>query len=459
MGGGRTNDHGDNRLTGRIIHRLNTALERHLPEQRLFLRSDTETRFIRLSPLTQALTFTTGALLIAWTILSTAIVMMDSISAGSARQQTRREQIAYETRLNAISADRDARTEEAARAQARFNVALDQVSDMQSQLLASETHRKELETGIEVIQKTLRRVIRERDEARTQLAAFHAKMAAQAKSGHTTAGRAQDMKATVAFLSNSLDTTAEQRDEMARDVTAAKKEADKLALDKRLMQERNDQIFAKLEKAVNVSMKPLDKVFRKVGLSPDRVLAEVRRGYSGEGGPLTPISFSTKSSQLSAEEQRANDILKGLNRLNMYRIGAEKIPLGLPIKTRYRLTSPFGPRRDPINGKMGFHPGDDLAGRIGDPLYATADGVVIRAGWSHGYGRLVVIKHAFGLSTRYGHMSRIRVKVGQRVSRGERIGAMGNTGHSTGPHVHYEVREGNKPVNPMTFIKAGNYVF
>jgi hypothetical protein len=106
-----------------VAYRLNATLERFLPEQRLFLKSDTETRFIRLRPVTQAIAITGGAMFLAWTIVATAVLMMDSIGAGSAREQTQRQQALYEERLNALSADRDLRAEEAARAQDRFNPA------------------------------------------------------------------------------------------------------------------------------------------------------------------------------------------------------------------------------------------------------------------------------------------------------------------------------------------------
>jgi murein DD-endopeptidase MepM/ murein hydrolase activator NlpD len=100
-----------------------------------------------------------------------------------------------------------------------------------------------------------------------------------------------------------------------------------------------------------------------------------------------------------------------------------------------------------------------MAGPVGTPIYATADGVVTHADWQSGYGRLIKVQHEFGLETRYAHLSRIRVKKGQRVSRGDLIGDMGNSGRSTGPHLHYEVRVGGKAVNPMTYIKAGRDVF
>jgi murein DD-endopeptidase MepM/ murein hydrolase activator NlpD len=106
-----------------------------------------------------------------------------------------------------------------------------------------------------------------------------------------------------------------------------------------------------------------------------------------------------------------------------------------------------------------MHAGTDFAAPHGTPIYATADGVITHAGWLSGYGLLVKIQHEFGIETRYAHQSKLRVKVGQRVSRGQRIGDMGNTGRSTGTHLHYEVRVGGKAVNPMIYIKAAKDVF
>ena len=182
--------------------------------------------------------------------------------------------------------------------------------------------------------------------------------------------------------------------------------------------------------------------------------------YSGQGGPLTPLTFSTRGEEeASADTLRANRILNQLDRINIYRIAAEKAPFAQPVRGGFRFTSGFGPRRDPITGGSRQHAGLDFAGPNGTPIVSTATGVVTFAGWQSGYGRLIKIQHDFGIETRYAHLSRIRVKVGQRVSRGERIGDMGASGRVTGVHLHYEVRVGGKAVNPMTYIKAANDVF
>ncbi len=446
-------------MLSRVSYRINAAVERHLPEQRLFLKSETDTRFIRLRPLTQAVVLSAGALFVGWTILATAILMMDNIGAGSGREQTQRQQAVYEERLNRMSDDRDRRAEETVRAQERFNLALKQVAAMQSRLLASEDGRRELETGIDVIQKTLRRTIKERDEARATVASLTMADAQTSASARGAEGKARDTEATLAYLTDALGDAAKERDAMSDTAAQADARIADIEAERRALQRRTDEIFTKLEEALTVSVEPLDKMFRQAGLSPDDLLATVRKGYSGQGGPLSPLSLSTSGQAGSPEETRANALLSGLDRMNMYRIAAFKAPFSMPLNTTFRYTSGFGGRDDPFGRGHRQHEGQDLAGSYGAPILATADGVVTYAGWESGYGRLIKIKHAFGLETRYGHLSQIRVSVGDRVSRGDRIGDMGNSGRSTGTHLHYEIRVNGNAINPMTFIKAARDVF
>jgi len=442
-------------LRSRLSIRIHALLERAFPERRLFLRSDSETRFIRLGPATQLFAFAGSTLVVGWAIIATAIILMDSIGAGNFREQAKRDQATYQARLNQLALERDARAEEALAAQDRFNSALQQISVMQSELLASETRRRELETGIEVIQSTLRRTMKERDTAREDLVALREALDGEG----TLPGTSGDADGTLDFLAAALADTAQERDQVIADARDALLAADELEARLRLMEEQNDQIFRQLEEAMSISVKPLDKMFQAAGMDPDRIINQVRRGYEGQGGPLTPLSLSTRGEDPSADTMRANRLLNQMDRLNLYRIAAEKAPFATPVKSSFRFTSPFGYRRDPKTGGRRMHNGVDFAAPTGTPLYSTADGVVTHAGWQSGYGRLVKIQHEFGIETRYAHMSKIRVKKGQRVSRGDRIGDMGATGRVTGVHLHYEVRVGGEAVNPMIYIKAANDVF
>jgi murein DD-endopeptidase MepM/ murein hydrolase activator NlpD len=125
---------------------------------------------------------------------------------------------------------------------------------------------------------------------------------------------------------------------------------------------------------------------------------------------------------------------------------------GFIMPTNGELSSSFGYRRHPILGTVRLHAGTDLGASYGTPIWAAKDGEVIFAGWNGGYGNCVIVAHEGGISTLYGHQSEIAVSVGQQVSQGEIIGYVGSTGQSTGPHLHFEVRVGGEPEDPMLFL-------
>ncbi|WP_299363272.1 M23 family metallopeptidase [uncultured Paracoccus sp.] len=434
----------------RIANRLNSALERWLPEQRLFLKSETSTRFVRLRPMTQAAALGGTAIVLSWSIVASSVLVIDAVGAGSSREQAARTQAALESRLNTLSQERDTRAAEAAAAQERFAVALDQVSQMQSQLLAAEERKRELETGLGVVQASLHDALVDRDKAR-KLAAATTEQAAEAQ---PQAARAEEFSVALDILSDELASTAVERQLAERRATDASRKAEEMAVERDQLVARTDEIFAQLEDAVELSVKPLDEMIRNVGVDSDKLLETVREGYSGQGGPLTPMGYSTRgNAAISESEARAKEIVVSLDKVNRYRIAVSRLPLAMPVKSAFRYSSGFGPRW----GRK--HQGLDMAGPVGTPIFATGDGVVTFAGWQRGYGNLIKIEHELGTETRYAHLSKIRVKAGQKVSRNSQIGDMGNTGRSTGSHLHYEVRVNGQAVNPMSFIKAAENVF
>ena len=408
---------------------------------------------MRLSPISQIIAILGSAAFIGWAITATAIVLLDTIGTGNFRDQARRDQAIYEERLNALASERDKRSQEALAAQQRFNTALEQVSSIQSALLTSEDHRRELERGINVMQATLRRYMNQREILQVELDATATQI--DPENGIATdADTAQAIGSTMDYVNDTLADVSQQRDYAHARSLRAHDQMASLELEIQFLEEKANQIFRQLEDAMTISVKPLDKMFRNAGLNIDRLLEQIKRGYSGQGGALSPISYMPDGLDVvDPTVNRANNILNQLDKLNIYRIAAEKAPFAMPVKGTFRFTSGYGPRW----GEM--HRGTDFAAKSGAPIYATADGVVTRAEWGSGYGRVVYVKHAFGIETRYAHMAKIRVKKGQRVSRGQRIGDMGNSGRSTGTHLHYEVRVNGKDVNPMIYIKAGRDVF
>ncbi len=162
-------------------------------------------------------------------------------------------------------------------------------------------------------------------------------------------------------------------------------------------------------------------------------------------------------------ESAGNPTFKALfnswKKLDQLQDGVIAIPSDKPIRTVVSFTSGFGVRSDPFRGGAAMHPGIDLSGPYGTPIYATADGIVLRSGWnSGGYGNLIELDHGRGITTRFGHLSAILVHPGDRITRGQLIGRMGSTGRSTGNHLHYEVRIDGRAVNPIPFMKSTDYV-
>ena len=139
-------------------------------------------------------------------------------------------------------------------------------------------------------------------------------------------------------------------------------------------------------------------------------------------------------------------------------MGKVAIPSRMPVDDKFRVSSRYGYRGDPFNGRRKMHRGIDMAAPIGTPIYATADGVVGRAQWVRGYGKYIEIEHGGDIQTRYGHLSRMNVAPNQRVKRGDLIAFMGSTGRSTGSHLHYEVRIDGKAVNPEPFLRSSSYL-
>jgi murein DD-endopeptidase MepM/ murein hydrolase activator NlpD len=177
-----------------------------------------------------------------------------------------------------------------------------------------------------------------------------------------------------------------------------------------------------------------------------------RMPRTAAGGPLIPIR--PPKTGASAFDRQLYRINLARAQINHYDRVLVDVPIRKPVGD-LDVTSPFGVRPDPFLGTPAMHSGIDFGGQVGEPVHATAAGTVAVAGRDGGYGNLVEINHGNGLSTRYGHLSEIDVKVGEKVRSGQVIGKIGSTGRSTGPHLHYETRINGKPVNPQKFLRAG----
>jgi murein DD-endopeptidase MepM/ murein hydrolase activator NlpD len=187
-----------------------------------------------------------------------------------------------------------------------------------------------------------------------------------------------------------------------------------------------------------------------VGIQPGRMI----HVEGAMGGPYEPVDTTAVKGQ---PDPAFRALFRSWKRLDQLQQGVVAIPSQRPVDA-VTFTSSFGVRSDPFHGGAAMHAGVDIPGPYGTPIYATADGIVGRAGRASGYGNLVELDHGRGIQTRYGHLSSIVVMQGQRVKRGDLIARMGSTGRSTGNHLHYEVRLDGSAVNPMPFMQGASYL-
>lgn len=235
------------------------------------------------------------------------------------------------------------------------------------------------------------------------------------------------------------------------------------------LQETHDGMIADIRATTGGKIKELENIIARTGVKTGPLVrsAEIKakrdeqakeryqrtRQAGSEddarGGPFVPSSTG------DLLRERDTELYFNLKRMMVLNDVVSVMPLSRPI-VGARMSSGFGTRLDPFNGRLARHTGLDFAGPTGTSVLAAVNGVVKDTGWQTGYGKAIDIEHGYGFSTKYGHLSAILVKPGQRVKKGDVIGRLGSTGRSTGPHLHYEVRYHNVPLNPKNFLTAAN---
>lgn len=216
------------------------------------------------------------------------------------------------------------------------------------------------------------------------------------------------------------------------------------------VERRQVAALSAVEEGMDSRMRRMRGVVSDLGLNLSNLEAAVPR--AAMGGPFVPVKLTANAGAFEKQLYRINTTRAEMDRLNRT---LAQVPYRKPVVGEVEFTSGFGVRSDPFLGRPAMHTGLDFRAATGDPARVTANGKVVSAGWSGGYGRMVEVDHGNGLSTRYGHLSEINVKVGEIVKIGQVIGLVGSTGRSTGPHLHYETRIDGEAVDPQKFLRAG----
>lgn len=277
--------------------------------------------------------------------------------------------------------------------------------------------------------------------------------------------RGRGLEHEYSILESDVASLVDEREQVTAQRNRLSEKVERLETTLASLRRSQEQVLRRVTKNTSNTVIEVEKLIAMTGLDPDKMLARLKRKDRiaartmphGQGGPFLQLaSLSLPPDEPLNANVAALDLQMGRWH-NLQRV-LRMLPLASPVD-HYRLTSGFGKRVDPIRKRWSFHPGVDLANRLGTAILAPAPGVVTSTGRRAGYGRMVEIDHGLGITTRYGHLRKILVKEGQKVGFRDEIALMGSSGRSTGTHLHYEVRVDGRPVNPLKFMKAGKYVF
>ena len=231
-------------------------------------------------------------------------------------------------------------------------------------------------------------------------------------------------------------------------------ELSKLRRENKELQVANEQ-FSKSVESLRTQLHTVEDRTRKLAIIAGiDALDETSMGGVGGARQNDPLSANPYRDDVDKMGFRSRTLERDLSILEERFTAQMQLLSSTPsiVPVRGILTDGFGGRSDPFTGEPGKHLGIDVSSAVGQAVRAPADGVVVKASWENGYGNVVYLSHGYGYSTRYGHLSGFGARPGQRVKRGDVVGYVGSTGRSTGPHLHYEVRLNNNPVNPLEYI-------
>lgn len=432
-----------------LLHR---RISRHtrkpvLAERQFIVRSKAGTAIIKLPRLAQAAGLVASGAFLAWVVhVSYAYVSHDKIV--SAKDAALRAQ-------NQISLTLQAKLDDARRS---FSEATDSLEKNHKGLVSLIGENQTLLNNVQSLSEGLAKLEAERKQANKEKQAAEKRIALLESHIESTKTKnknlAQSLKNTGSELASAL---------VAKD--QAKKQGVTLntrvsELQKRLSDAKEAQT-ALLERVSDTSQsesKRLRSIIAAAGLNVKKLLRAQGAPAMAQGGPFEAAPKSNSGN----DEEMLDTALANVNGTLDHLDGLQRIVRNLPLAAPldyYYVSSRYGRRTDPINGTKAMHRGIDFGAKTRATVYSTAPGKVIYAGWKGRFGRFIEIDHGNGVVTRYGHLRRIYVKRGQEIGFRTKIGQMGNSGRSTGTHLHYEIHVNKRSVDPLKLMKAGRNVF
>ena len=416
------------------------------PERQVHFRTDGRVSFFRITTLAQVLALCAFCTTFGWVAFSSYSFVEHERVVALKDGQIANARLAYHSLLG-----------EVAEYQNKFNAITQDLERNHSMMLGLVERNAKLQTSLRSVSDALRTTQDDRAEIVGAREVLRRKLSNLEREMHGLTNRNFALKDTLDTTASDLQQALSERNQARFDGTRMRTYVKQLETRLAVLQESHEQSVQRLTEQTVTQIDNLEHVISLTGIDPQKLSTPQEGDMSGQGGPFIPAE--------ALDAIPAGELKNGLDQLDSHlaRLSALRstmrfLPLSAPLNAYY-ITSGYGKRRDPINKRWAAHYGLDFGSTMKAPVYATAPGVVRMAGWNGRYGRYIEIDHGNDLKTRFGHLSKIFVKRGQKVGFRETIGLLGDSGRTTGPHLHYETVFKGRNIDPMKFIQAGRHVF
>ncbi len=437
------------------MRKLIWQIGHYFTEKQIYVRSKGSVRYLSLSLRSQSILVIFGILLSGWlAFTSVRTILADQIEA-QALVDLKSQIILYQDKLNKLQADYDS---------------------LNGQLALATDWFDETTSRLEARHKAITSMLERHASINEQINEMQDRFAEMTKRTRRTAGDTRLVAAIGRKSSATLESRLTRQDPMDSvamlteiENSASADEPTRTASPLALMDDdtyhRIDNLSVRQKDLIDAIEENTDRALREYAaiiegtnlLKTDTFVAQiVPEDERATGGPYIPLATNGKLGE--SLDQQLFRISSNLERLDNLSRAIQHIPLARPIHN-YRQTSGFGPRLDPIQKRPAFHSGADFGTPTGTAVYSTLAGVVTYAGNRGPYGKVVEIDHGNGFKTRYAHLNTTRVRRGQTVGFQDQIGDSGNTGRSTGPHLHYEIWYEGRVRDPQSFLTTGQQIF
>jgi len=431
---------------GTLLERIQRFVHRAFPERQIHIRTRGRIRFFRIPQWTQVSVAATALLFSGWVGYTTFSFIQHGEIIGAKNTQIADARHAYNDLLSDVTSY-----------QSRFTELTRDLEDNHNLMLSLVERNATLQLSLTTVEKQLRNTEDEREDVASARETLRGKLTRIENDMRQLSTKNFSLRDNLMSVETDLQTVVRDRDHAHERNTILQTQI--TALEDRLtsLQTAQDIAVEKMTERTMAYIGSLEKIVEIAGIEVDTLIASSEGIVTKEsqGGPFIPVKPEEPGGVLMKKLVRLDD---HVNQWETLQTIMARLPLVAPLNT-YSITSSFGKRRDPMNKRWSAHYGVDFGAPMRSPIYAPAPGIVKQAGNKGRYGRFIEIDHGSGIFTRYGHLNKIYVKRGQKIDFRHKIGQLGSSGRSTGPHLHYEVVFNGKPRNPMLFIKAGRHVF